>query len=140
VNKLKLNFVKLLCMLIISWVECVMNSVLNGTALSCVHTILKYVYFDQHLTWDTCVNHVLSYRGKLYAFNWLKHISHKVLIIIISSICFTESRFLWCSAFIDLRESALIYTHHYYLQKTLKFEISEIHDIFQKAKRLHAKS
>ena len=68
VNKLKLNVVKSLCMLIGSHQrisgKC-LNLVLDGAALKQTCTT-KYlgVYFDQHLTWDTHVNYVLkSVRG-----------------------------------------------------------------------------
>ena len=87
VNKLKLNVVKSLCMLVGSCQRIsgkYLNLVLNGAALKQVYTT-KYlgVYIDQHLTWDTHVNYVVKrVRGKLYALNRLKPVSPRLLHLI----------------------------------------------------------
>jgi len=100
VNKLKLNVLKSLFMLIGSHQstsgEC-LNLVLYGATLKQVCTA-KYlgVYFDQHLTWDTQVNYV---RG-----NW-KPISPKVLKLLYQAFIlpvFYYCGVVWCPSSIQV--------------------------------------
>ena len=86
-NKLKLNIVKSLCMLIGSRQrisgKC-LNFFLDKSALKQV-SCTKYlgVYFDHHLTWESHINYVLQrVRRKLFVINRLRPVAPKVLCLL----------------------------------------------------------
>ena len=92
-NKLKLNIVKSLCMLIGSYQRIsgnCLNLFLNNSALKQV-SCTKYlgVFFDHHLTWESHFNYVLQrVRRKLYVINRSRPVSLKVLCCCIELLCF----------------------------------------------------
>ena len=92
-NRLKLNIVKSLCMLISSYQrisgKC-LNLFLNNSALKQV-SCTKYlgVFFDQHLTWESHINYVRQrVRRKLFVINRLRPVSSRVLCLLYQVLCF----------------------------------------------------
>ena len=87
VNRLKLNVSKSHCMLIGSHQRTGgkhLHLMLNGDVLGQISTT-KYlgVHIDQHLTWNTHIDYILSrVRGKLYCINQLRPVSCKVLCLL----------------------------------------------------------
>ena len=83
-NKLKLNIVKSLCMLIGSRQRISgksLNLFLDNSALKQL-SVARYlgVYFDRYLTWDSHINYVLQrVRRKLYMINRLRPVAPRVL-------------------------------------------------------------
>ena len=86
-NRLKLNIVQSLCMLIGSYQRIsgkYLNLFLNNSALKQIScTKCLGVFSDHHLTWESHINYVLQrVRRKLFVINRLRPVSPKVLCLL----------------------------------------------------------